>query len=72
VINEFQPIFSIDVNHYDGEFEEISSFMQEFDYEIRPLFCKEEKPHSIVMYPPHKKSLAEHLINKTRKLSIRS
>jgi FkbM family methyltransferase len=71
VINEFQPIFSIDVNHYDGEFEEISSFMQEFNYEIRLLFCEAGKPYTIVMYPPHKKSLAEHLINKTRKLSIR-
>ena len=71
-INEFEPIFSIDVLHYEGEFEEISSFMREFNYEIRPLFCKEGKPYSIVMYPPHKKSLAEYLINKTRKLSIRS
>jgi FkbM family methyltransferase len=71
VINEFQPIFSIDVNHYDGEFEEISSFMKEFNYEIRPLFCEAGKPYSIVTYPPHKRSLAEHLINKTRKLSIK-
>jgi len=70
LINEFKPIFSIDVNHYDGEFEEVQALMREFNYEIRPLFGETGKLHSIVAYPAIKRSLVDHLINKTRKLSI--
>jgi FkbM family methyltransferase len=70
IVNEFKPIFSIDINHYDGEFEEVSALMREFNYEIRPLFGEAGKLYSIVAYPAHKRSLVGHLINKTRELSI--
>jgi len=70
IISEFKPLFSIDINHYDEEFEEVSALMREFQYEIRPLFSEAGKFYSIVAYPPHKRSLVSHLINKTRALSI--
>jgi hypothetical protein len=63
--------FSIDVNHYEGEFEEVSALMREFDYEIISLFGRADRPFSIVAYPLRKRSLAKHLINKTRKLTLR-
>ena len=65
------PIFSIDINHYEGELEEIQASMQEFNYKIYPLFGKVGKPYSIVAYPPHKGNLVKRLINKTRELSFR-
>jgi hypothetical protein len=71
IVNEFKPIFSIDVNHYDGQFEDVSALMREFDYEIISLFGRADKPFSIVAYPPDKRSLAKHLTNKTRKLALR-
>jgi FkbM family methyltransferase len=70
IADEFKPIFSIDVNHYPGQFEEVSSFIRKFNYEIRPLYSQAGRPYSIVAYPSHKRILTEHLINKTRKLSL--
>jgi FkbM family methyltransferase len=70
ILNQFELIFSIDVNHYDGEFEEVSALIREFGYEIIPLFSRADKPFSIVAYPPQKRSLAKHLISKTRKLTL--
>jgi FkbM family methyltransferase len=67
-IRSYEPIFSIDVNHYDGEFEEVSAFIREFNYEIYPLVGK-DTPYSIVAYPPHKKGIVKRLIYKTRVLS---
>ncbi len=68
IIRSYEPIFSIDVNHYNGEFEEVSAFMQEFNYEIYPLVDK-DTPYPIVTYPPHKKGIVKRLIYKTRVLS---
>lgn len=70
-IREFNPIFSIDVNHYNGEFEEVRAFMQDFNYKIYPLFGEANKPYSIVAYPSCKEDLVKHLINRTKELSSR-
>jgi hypothetical protein len=51
-------------------FEEISYFLRKFNYGIRPLFGEASKLYSIVAYPKYKRSLVDHLINKTRELSI--
>jgi FkbM family methyltransferase len=70
IVNEYKPIFSIDVNHYDREFEEVYFSMLDFGYEIHPLFGETYgRPYSIVAFPSDKRSLAKHLINKTRKLT---
>jgi len=68
IIDEFEPIFSIDVNHYDGELEEVVAFILKFGYQTCPLFGEARAPYSIVAFPPDKKGLAKHLINKTRRL----
>jgi hypothetical protein len=49
---------------------EVSALMREFNYEIRSLFGEAGSYYSIVAYPTHKRSLVDHLINKTRELSI--
>jgi FkbM family methyltransferase len=70
IVDEFKPVFSIDINHYPRQFEEILSFIRKFNYEIRPLYSEAGRPYSIVAYPSHKRILTEHLINKTRRLSL--
>jgi FkbM family methyltransferase len=72
VIEKFNPIFSIDVNHYDEEFKEINTFMNGVGYEIDPLIGGTGRPYSIVAYPSSKKDLVARLIDKTRKLSFTS
>jgi FkbM family methyltransferase len=70
VVNQFEPIFSIDVNHYDGEYKEVSALMRELGYEITPCFGRANRPFSIVAYPRAKRDLAKYLINKTKKLAL--
>ena len=69
IIREFNPIFSIDVNHYKKEFEDVQAFFDYFDYKIHSLIGGIDRPYSIVAYPPHKAELARRLIVKTRYLS---
>jgi len=68
-ISKFKPILSIDVNHYEGEFEEVRAFLEEINYEYLPLSGDINKPYSIVAYPTHKRNLARRLIIRTKKLA---
>lgn len=71
-IDKFKPILSIDVNHYEGEFEEVRSFLKAIGYKLSPLSGNVDKPYSIVAYHPSRETLARGLIIKTKMLSIPS
>lgn len=49
-IRKFKPILSLDVNHYEEEYEEVKTFLENMGYKIRILSGSENKPYSIVAY----------------------
>ncbi len=67
VLSQFEPILSIDVNHYTGEFSEVAAFLERIDYTILPLAVAQAGPMSIVAYPLSKKNLCQQLIIATLK-----
>lgn len=59
----FKPIFS-NVNHYPGEFKDVTYFMKEFNYKSY-ILSDRQTSHSIIMYPSYKKHLVKKLVAKT-------
>ena len=64
-IGMFKPIFSIDVNHYPGEYDDVVRFLCNFNYTCLPLYKHKGEPYSIICYHFSKTNLAEKLINLT-------
>jgi FkbM family methyltransferase len=64
-IGIFKPIFSIDVNHYPGEYDDVVRFLCNFNYTCLPLYKHKGEPYSIICYHFSKTNLAEKLINLT-------
>jgi FkbM family methyltransferase len=62
-ISMFKPVFSIDVNHYPGEYDDVILALRSFDYICSPLHKYDDKPYSLVCYHPIKAYLARKLIN---------
>jgi hypothetical protein len=62
-IGVFKPIFSIDVNHYPEEYDDVILFLRSFDYICSPLYKYDDKPYSLVCCHPIKANLARKLID---------
>jgi len=51
IMRKFNPIFSIDVNHYECEAKEVEEFMKRNHYEVRVLSMNVDGPTSLVCTP---------------------
>jgi hypothetical protein len=62
-ISMFKPIFSIDVNHYPEEYDDVILVLRSFDYICSPLHKYDDKPYSLACYHSIKANLARKLID---------
>jgi hypothetical protein len=62
-ISMFKPIFSIDVNHYPGEYDDVVRFLCNFNYACLPLYKYKGEPYSVICYHFSKTNIAEKLTN---------
>lgn len=67
-IHLFKPLFIVDVNHYNGELEDVVKFFTQYDYAIEPI-DQLSRPRSVVAYPVAMREEVARLKVKTRRLS---